>query len=250
MKIMIDTETKTMHLGGGSDRSLFTKESFELLSDLWLQVGWELKYPYTFTWLGLPILQIPEDMIRVQEVVFRLKPDVIVETGIAHGGSLAYYASLCKLIDHGHVIGIEKGLRCKEAIDAHPLATHITMIEGDSIAPEVVKLVHEMCKDQRVMVILDSNHGRQHVYKELQAYSDLIKPDYYIVACDGNLCDLADVPRGSPEWKWNNPKEAAKDFASSNPEFVIEEPRWPFNESKLSRNVTYWPSAWLRRQGA
>jgi len=244
MRMIIDTEARTIN-----GEPLYSKESFELLSDLWLKVGWELKLPYTYTWLGFPVLQLPDDLIRIQEVIVRLKPDVIVETGIAHGGSLIYYASLCKIMGHGRVIGIEKGLRCRSKIEAHPLSYYISMIEGDSVDPQIVRMVHQMCHGLRVMVILDSNHERHHVYSELMAYSDLIAPGYYIVACDGNLRDLADVPRGSIEWKWNNPQEAAKDFACRNPQFVIEEPSWPFNESQLSSNVTYWPSAWLRRQG-
>jgi cephalosporin hydroxylase len=242
MKIEIDTDARTLN-----GEPLYSKQSFELLSDLWLKVGWDLKYPYTFSWMGLPILQIPEDMIRMQEVIWRLKPDVIVETGVAHGGSLVYYASLCESMGHGCVIGVEKGLRCLDAIRSSPMSHRITVIEGSSTAPDVVRLVREMCIGQTVLVILDSDHSRDHVYRELEAYSGLIKPGYYIVASDGNMADLADVPRGSPEWKWNNPQEAARLFACRNPQFVIEEPNWPFNESVLSKNVTYWPSAWLRR---
>lgn len=228
-------------------RPLYSKESFELLSDLWLRVGWQLKVPYTYSWMGFPILQIPEDMIRIQEVIYRLKPDVIVETGVAHGGSLIYYASLCKILGHGRVIGIEKGLRCREAIQRHPLGEYITLFEGSSTDPRIVNLIHHACQGETVMVILDSDHSKAHVAKELEAYHDLIRSGFYIVATDGNMQDLADVPRGTPEWKWNNPQEAAKEFACRHSEFVIEQPSWPFNESKLDRNITYWPSAWLRR---
>lgn len=96
-------------------------------------------------------------------------------------------------------------------------------------------------------MILDSNHSKEHVARELEAYHDMIEPGSYIVATDGNMRDLAEVPRGRKEWKWNNPQEAAIEFASRHPEFVIEQPAWPFNESWLTKNVTYWPSAWLRR---
>jgi cephalosporin hydroxylase len=245
MRLTIDTKLRLIN-----DRPLYSKESFELLSDLWLQVGWELKYPYTFSWMGLPILQIPEDMVRMQEVIFRLKPDIIVETGVAHGGSLAYYASLCKAIGGGRVIGIEKGLRCRVAIQEHELASFITLIEGDSVAPDVVDAVHHQCADQKVLVVLDSDHSRQHVARELAAYHALIRPGFYIVACDGNMRDLAEVPRGNRKWRFDNPQEAAREFAQKNRQFVIEDPPWPFNESQLSKPVTYWPSAWLRRLGA
>ncbi len=246
MRIVLDTREKTCHIDG-APMPLYSKEAFQLLSDLWLQVGWELKYPYTFSWMGMPILQIPEDMIRIQEVIFRLKPDVIVETGVAMGGSMIYYASLCKIMGHGKVIGIEKGLRCRDEVEMHPLGNLITLIEGDSTALPVVAEVYRMCKGKKVLVVLDSDHSKAHVAKELEAYHGLIQPGFYIVAADGNMCDLADAPRGSPEWKWNNPQEAAKEFAISHSEFVIEQPNWPFNESQLSRNITYWPSAWLRR---
>lgn len=245
MRFTIDTKLRTLN-----GEPLYSKESFELLSDLWLQVGWELKYPYTFSWMGLPILQIPEDMIRMQEVVWRLRPWVIVETGVAHGGSLVYYASLLQALGGGRVIGVEKGLRCRAAIAAHPLESFITLIEGDSVDPQVVDAVRMMCEGHKTLVILDSDHSRAHVAKELAAYHPLIQPGFYIVACDGNLCDLADVPRGKRQWRWDNPKTAAIEFAAKHPEFVIEEPPWPFNESELTRSVTYWPSAWLCRQGA
>ena len=237
-------DTQNMTLDG---KTLYSKESFEQLSALWLKVGWELKVPYTYSWLGFPILQIPDDMIRMQEVIFRLKPDVIVETGVAHGGSLIYYASLCKIIGKGRVIGIEKGLRCREQIEAHELAPLIRLVEGDSTAPEIVAFVHALCAGMKTLVILDSDHSKLHVAKELEAYHDLIQSGFYIVATDGNMADLADVPRGSPEWKWNNPQEAAKEFAVKHPEFSVETPAWPFNESKLDKPITYWPSAWLRR---
>jgi cephalosporin hydroxylase len=246
MKIAIDTDAKRLVVDGEL-LPLYSKRAFELLSDLWLKVGWELKYPYTFSWLGFPILQIPEDMLRIQEVIFRLKPDVIVETGVAHGGSMIYYASLCKVMGHGRVIGIEKGLRCREAIEAHELSPYIELIEGSSTDPLIVGQVSVACEGQRVLMILDSDHSKAHVARELECYHPIIAPGSYIVASDGNMADLHDVPRGSPEWKWNNPQEAAREFAARHPEFTIEQPAWPFNESALSKNVTYWPSAFLRR---
>lgn len=245
MRFTIDTKLRTLN-----DAPLYSKESFEQLTDLWVKVGWQLKYVYSFTWMGLPVLQLPEDLVRMQEVIFRLKPDVIVETGVAHGGSLVYYASLCKAIGQGRVIGIEKGLRCRAAIAAHELAPFITLVEGDSVDPAVVDAVRMMCEGHKTLVILDSDHSRAHVAKELAAYHPLIQPRFYIVACDGNLCDLAEVPRGKRQWKWDNPKTAAIEFAAKHPEFVIEEPPWPFNESELSKPTTYWPSAWLCRQEA
>jgi cephalosporin hydroxylase len=248
MKITIDTEAKTLTLyDDAHTMPLYCASAFEALSKLWLQVGWNQKYPYTFSWLGFPILQIPEDMIRMAEVIWRLKPDLIIETGVAHGGSAIFYASLCRLIGNGHVIGIEKGLRCKAKVNRHPLGALIKLIEGDSVGAEVVDYVHGLARNKRVLVILDSNHSKAHVAAELEAYHDLIQPGSYIVATDGNMRDLAHVPRGNPAWHLDNPQAAAWEFAERHPEFEIEQPVWPFNESELTRNVTYWPNAWLKR---
>jgi cephalosporin hydroxylase len=230
---------------------LYSKRAFELLSDIWVKVGWDQKYTYTFTWLGRPIIQLPEDMIRAQEVIYRVQPDVIIEIGVAHGGSLVYYASLYKVIGKGRVIGVDIEVRPhnRRAIEAHPLFPLITLVEGNSIAPETVRQVKSLIKPgEAVMVFLDSCHTKQHVLAELEAYHDLVTPGSYIVATDGIMKDLYDVPRGSPEWVWDNPAAAAVEFAKNHPEFEIEQPAWPFNESELSVNVTHWPGAWLRRK--
>ena len=179
-----------------------------------------------------------------------MQPDVIIETGVAHGGSLIFYASLCKLLGRGRVIGIDIEIRPhnRAAIEQHELFPLITLIEGSSTAPDVVEKVHSLIKPgEKVLVILDSNHTRQHVRKELESYHSLVSPGSYIVATDGIAKDLADVPRGNPDWKTDHPAAAAEEFAAQHPEFSIEQPPWPFNESELSQNVTHWPSAWLKR---
>jgi cephalosporin hydroxylase len=253
MKITLDTEQKTLEILDGAQKralSLYSPEAFEALSRQWLRVGWSLKYTYGFTWLGRPVIQLPEDMIRIQEVIWRLRPDVIIETGVAHGGSLVYYASLCQLMERGRVIGIDLEIRPhnRKAIEAHPLSPRMTLIEGDSTAPDVVARARAMLNPgDRVLVILDSCHTKQHVLKELESYHEFVTPGSYIVATDGLMCDLADVPRGSPEWASDNPKAAAEEFARRHSEFNIEPPAQPFNESPLSRPVTHWPGAWLRR---
>lgn len=229
------------------NQDLYTKAGFEALTKDWLKAGWELKIPYTYSWMGFPILQIPDDMVRMQEVIFRLRPEIIVETGVAHGGSMVFYASLCRLMGTGRVIGVEKGLRCREAVEASPVGSLITLIEGSSTSPEIVDAVWQQCVGRRVLFILDSDHSRAHVAAELEAYHGLIQPGMYIVAADGNMEDLAEVPRGNPAWKWDNPQQAALEFVRTHPEFTIEQPEWPFNESELDSNVTYWPNAWLKR---
>ncbi|MHC5009849.1 MAG: cephalosporin hydroxylase family protein [Planctomycetota bacterium] len=254
MKLTIDTTARTLTHEDGPERSvlpLYSKEAFERLSAEWLRVGWNERYTYTFSWMGRPIIQLPEDMIRTQEVIWSVRPDVIVETGVAHGGSLVYYASLFEAMGSGRVIGVDIEIRPsnREAVESHPLSHRITLVEGDSVAPDVVASVAGRIQaDERVLVILDSNHTRAHVAAELEAYHRLVSPGSYLVATDGIMRDLSDVPRGDPGWKTDHPAAAAEAFAAAHDEFVLEPPPWPFNESALDANVTHWPSAWLRRR--
>ncbi len=254
MKLIIDTDNKTLtreENGNSVELPLYSKKSFEEISRQWVRVGWNEKYQYSFSWMGRPIIQLPEDMIRTQEVIWRVKPDVIIETGIAHGGSLIYNASLCKAMGKGRVIGVDIEIRPhnRAAVEAHPMAELITMIEGSSTAPDIVSKVKSLVKPgETVLVILDSNHTKQHVADELEAYHDLVTPGSYIVATDGIMNDLADVPRGEADWTWNHPTDAATEFAAAHSDFVVEQPVWPFNESELSENITHWPGAWLRKR--
>lgn len=257
MKLTIDTNAQSLVVdeGGESRRlPLYSREAFELISEQWLRVGWNEKYTYTFSWLGRPIIQLPEDMIRAQEVVFSLRPDVIVEAGVAHGGSLIFYASICKLLGRGRVIGVDIEIRPhnRAAIEAHPLYSLITLIEGSSIAPEIVGAVKsEIGGDEKVMVVLDSNHSRDHVRQELEAYSDLVSPGSYILVQDGIMSYLTDVPRGDPGWRDDSPLPAVAEFLAEHPEFIVSAPDWPFNESQLKSAVTHSPGGWLlRRAGA
>jgi cephalosporin hydroxylase len=254
MKLIVDTEAKTLteeENGKVCHFDLYSKEAFERLSRQWVRVGWNQKYQYTFSWMGRPIIQLPEDMIRMQEVIYRVKPDVIIETGVAHGGSLIYYASLFKAMGKGRVIGIDIEIRPhnRKAIEAHELSSCITLVEGSSTAPDIVEKVKGMVKpDETVLVILDSNHTKQHVAHELDAYYAMVTPGSYIVATDGVMLDLHDVPRGAPDWEWNHPTAAAAEFAKQHPDFALEQPAWPFCESELMENITHWPGAWLRKK--
>jgi cephalosporin hydroxylase len=254
MKLTIDTIAKLLLVeedGRKQQLALYSDQAFELISHQWLKIGWNQRYPYTFSWLGRPIIQIPEDVLRIQEVIFRVKPQVIIETGVAHGGSLVLYASLFKAMGiDGRVIGVDVEIRPhnRKAIEEHLLAPVITLIEGDSVAPETVERVTSLVKPgERVLVILDSCHTRDHVSKELAAYHGLVTPGSYIVATDGSMRDLVDVPLGRPDWVNDNPSRAAEEFASAHPEFVLEQPAWDFNESTLRKNITHWPNAFLRR---
>lgn len=250
MKILIDTDNKSINIDDKQNMELYSKESFELLSDLWLKIGWNQKYVYTFSWLGRPIIQLPEDAMRIQEVIYRIKPDVIIETGVAHGGSLIFYAGLCKIMEKGRIVGIDIEIRPhnRKSIEEHELFEYITLIEGSSTDENIVNQVKSLINPgEKVLVILDSCHTREHVLKELQLYSDIVNKDSYIVATDGSMKDLYDVPRGQAEWKTENPTQAAIDFVKENDDFVIEQPAWPFNESNLDKNITHWPGAYLRK---
>lgn len=253
MKLIIDTkEGKLIQEIEGDRRILgfYTDEAFELISELWLKVAWNQKYSYTFTWMGRPVIQIPEDMIRVQEVIYRVKPDVIVETGIAHGGSLVFYASLCKAMGKGRVIGIDIEIRPhnRRAIETHELSPLVTLVEGSSIASEVIERVKSFIKPpESALVILDSSHKKEHVLKELEGYHDLVTSGSYIIATDGIIKDLVGVPRAKEEWAWDNPGAAVVEFIKKHPEFVVEEPVWSFNESELKKRITQWPEAFLKR---
>ena len=151
--------------------------------------------------MGRPVIQLPEDMLRIQEVIHVVRPDVIVETGVAHGGSLVFYASLLKAMDKGRVIGIDVEIRPhnRRAIEAHPLAERIALVEGSSIDPAVVDRVAGMiAPNEAVLVLLDSCHTKAHVAAELEAYGRLVTPGSYIVATDGIMHDLAGAAAPPP----------------------------------------------------
>lgn len=227
-----------------------TPEAFELVSDLWLRLGWDTKYVYGFTWMGRPVIQLPEDLVRFQEVVYRVRPDVILETGIAHGGSLVFSASLCRAMGHGCVVGVDIEVRPhnREAIEAHELYDLIDMVEGNSVSPEIVQEVRSRIpQDACVLAVLDSNHSKEHVLAELYAYAPLISVGSYIIAADGIMADVVGAPRTSQDWRWNNPREAVAEFLAGNPDFVEDPPEPEFNEGMITAAVTYWSGGWLRR---
>jgi cephalosporin hydroxylase len=253
MKLVIDTVARTVTAEtptGREEHPLDSPAAFRLISDQWLAVGWTQKYSYSFTWLGRPLIQLPEDVLRIQEVIHQVKPDVIVETGVAHGGSLIFYASLCKATDRGRVIGVDIEIRPhnRAAIEAHPLANYITLVEGSSTDAATVGRVKSLIRPgERVLVVLDSNHSKGHVLAELEAYAPLVTPGSYIVATDGIMALVAGRPGSKPGWEWDNPSEAARAFAARNPAFALEDPPFLFNEGTITDRVTHWPSAYLRR---
>jgi cephalosporin hydroxylase len=253
VKVTVDTAAASVHVeddNGCRDLPLASAEAFEVVSDVWLRAGWDVKYVYSFTWLGRPIIQLPEDMFRLQEVIYRVKPDVILETGIAHGGALIYYAGLCALMGHGRVVGVDVEIRPanRAAIESHPLISLITLIEGDSTTTATVDKVSTIVRPgERVMVLLDSAHDKAHVLAELDAYAPLVSPGSYIIAMDGIMGKLVGAPRSKSDWAENNPRQAVLEWLKDHREFIPEEPPFAFNEGLVRRRVTYWPDAYLRR---
>ena len=226
-------------------------EAFEIASRAWLRCGWDVKHLYSFTWLGRPMLQLPEDMIRLQELIWTVRPDVIVETGVAHGGSLVFAATLCRILNKGRVIGVERGLypENRTAIKEHILADLMTVIDGDSVAPETVAKVRaEIRPGETVLILLDSNHSKEHVLGELRAYAPLVSPGSYIIACDGIISDLVGAPRSSADWGENNAVVAAQLYLKENPAFRLAQPLFLFNESTVGKVPSYWKDGILRRQ--
>jgi cephalosporin hydroxylase len=254
VKVSLDTTSRTLHVedeGGARTMPLYSAEAFAVISRLWVKVGWTLKYTYTFSWMGRPVIQLPEDLVRIQELIFRVRPDVVVETGVAHGGSLVFYASLFRALGRGRVIGVDAEVRPsnRAAIEAHALAPLITLVEGDSVAPATVARVRAaLVPGERPLVVLDSSHTRAHVLAELEAYAPLVAPGSYAVVTDGIMADLHDVPRGQPGWRDDNPGAAAAEFARRHPEFALEEPSRVFDDGLVGPGrVTYWPGGFLRR---
>ncbi len=251
--IRIDTENAVVEVDtedGTASYPMASPEAFAAVSDAWLRCGWDNKYVYSFTWMGRPVIQMPEDLLRIQEVIYSVQPDVIVETGVAHGGSAIFYASLFKAMGKGRVVGVDVEIRPhnRKAIEAHALFELITLIEGSSIDPSIIERVKQELKpSDRVLVILDSKHTKDHVLAELDAYSEMVSKDSYLVVQDGCMQWAAGAPRSGSDWSWNNPVEAVREFVGRNPDFAIQEPEFAFNEGQVERRVTYWPEGYLKR---
>lgn len=203
------------------------------------------KYSYNFNWMGRPIIQYPQDIVAMQEIIWEVKPDLIIETGIAHGGSIIFYASMLELIGNGEIIGIDIDIRehNKKEIESHSMFKRITMIQGSSISPDVVNHVRKIAETKsRIMVILDSNHTHDHVKYELELYSDFVSKDSYLVVFDTIVEDMPDEMFFDRPWgKGNNPKTAVWDFLKNNNKFEIDKTI----QDKLL--ITVSPDGYLKR---
>jgi len=220
------------------------------------------KYSYNFSWMGRPIIQYPQDIVAMQELIWSVKPDLVIETGIAHGGSLIFSASMlaqldmCDAIEGGtvlepskssrKVLGVDIDIRAhnREAIDAHPMASRIQMIQGSSIAPEIVQQVQKIAAGyERVLVCLDSNHTHEHALAELEAYAPLASEGSYCVVFDTIIEDLpADMYPDRPWGPGDNPKTAVWEYLKTHPEFEIDQ----LMNNKLL--ITVAPDGYLKRK--
>ena len=197
------------------------------LSIDWIVEAEKQRYTYNFTWMGRPIIQFPQDIIALQEIIWTVKPDLIIETGIAHGGSLIFSASMLELIGgDGVALGVDIDIRAhnRDAIEQHSMFKRIQMIEGSSIDPAVVDEVKRRAAGRsRVLLVLDSNHTHAHVLKELELYSPLVKTGSYVVVMDTAVEDMpADSFADRPWGKGDNPKTAVWQFLKSTDRFVID----------------------------
>jgi len=202
-------------------------KSLARISKKWFLGGYKYEYSYHFKWLGRPIIQYPQDMVAMQEIIWKVKPDLIIETGIAHGGSLILSASMLELIGKGSVLGVDIDIRehNRKEIKKHPLYNRIKMIQGSSVNKNVVKDVYQFAKSKkRIMVFLDSNHTHKHVLKELELYSPLVTKGSYLVVFDTIVDDMPDYYLKKNPWgKNNNPKSAVREFLKSNNRFRVDE---------------------------
>jgi cephalosporin hydroxylase len=203
------------------------------------------KYSYNFTWMGRPIIQYPQDIMAMQELIWEIKPDLIIETGIAHGGSIIYYASLLELIGKGEVLGIDIDIRKhnRDKIEEHPMYKRIHMLEGSSVSEEMIEKVKPFAKDKKtILVCLDSNHTHEHVLAELNLYAPFVTPGSYLIVFDTIVEDLPE--RYLPNRYWsigNNPKTAVHEFLKSNSDFEIDKTM----DNKLLISVN--PNGYLKR---
>jgi len=244
-------------------RSIASDSSLKDASDRFMQLSFRQKYSYNFSWLGRPIIQYPQDMTAIQELIWRIKPDLIIETGIAHGGSLILSASMlalldiCEAIESGQsidprtsrrkVLGVDIDIRShnRELIERHPMASRIQMIQGSSIASEVVESVKQIATNYKtILVCLDSNHTHNHVLAELEAYAPLTSKESYCVVFD---TVVEDMPAESfPDRPWgpgDNPKTAVWEYLKFHPEFVVDKSI----QHKLLISVA--PDGFLKRVG-
>ncbi|HEV2571055.1 MAG TPA: cephalosporin hydroxylase family protein [Beijerinckiaceae bacterium] len=227
--------------------ALAKDEEFRRLSNQWRAMALDRKYMNNFSWWSRPLIQLPGDMVAMQEIVLAVQPDIIVECGIAHGGAVLMYASLLEMLGKGEVVGVDVEIRAhnRQAIESHPMAKRVTLIEGSSTDVSTATKVKERVAGKKtVLVCLDSNHTHDHVLKELELYAPLVTSGSYCVVFDTFIEDMPDdfVWTDRPWSKGDNPKTAIHAYLKSHPEFEIDKSI----EDKVL--LTSAPDGFLRRK--
>ena len=228
---MADTDDREQYLENRKNKSIslgLDKKVFEQSKDLIYNLD-QYDYSYLWTWMGIPIIQLPADIMATQEVIWKTKPDIIIETGVARGGSVLFMASILEMMGNGQVIGVDIDIRKhnRESIESHPMSKRVTLIEGGSVDESILKQVRANIPDgARVMVVLDSDHSRDHVLEECRAYGPMVTKDCYMVVADtlvGHL-DEKDAPQNrSQVWfKGNDPLTALQDYMLESDRFEID----------------------------
>jgi cephalosporin hydroxylase len=250
MVITIDIQRKSLsvsEMGKTAEHDLYGADAYSILSREWLKLGWNLAHYQSVSWMGRQLLQLPDDALRIAELIWRLRPEVIVETGTYEGGSAIWFASLCRLMGHGRVISVDCRIRpgVREAIEAHT-AGLVTLIEKDSSAPETAATIRAMIQGhERVLVFLDSDHSRKHVEAELRNFAPLVSPGSYLIVADSNLSELADLPCGEAAWRSDNPAVAVEAFLQTHPEFRRDRPAPQCQGAVDFSEISYFPNTWL-----
>jgi len=210
----------------------------------WIDNVFDYEYVYHFRWLGRPIIQFPQDMVAVQELIWKIKPDFIIESGIARGGSLIFYASILELLNHGKIIGIDIDIRKHNRIEIenHTLFKRIKLIEGSSIDDSVIHKIKKIIKDKKkIMILLDSHHTEQHVLEELEKYSPFVRSGSYVVVFDTIIEDMKKHHSKNRPWNHgNNPKTAVSKFLKKNKRFKIDK------EIQKKLLITSCPDGYLK----
>jgi cephalosporin hydroxylase len=204
---------------------VYSAEGFRELTRLWIKAGWQRKLSYELTWLGVPIIQLAEDILMMQELLYKIRPAVVVETGVAHGGSAILYASILELLGRGRVVGVDVEIRKynRLAIQAHPMSSRITLVDGSSTDESTFVRVQEIVAgEEPVLVALDSNHSRDHVLRELELYSRLVSPGSYAIVFDTVMDLVADTPNGKSDWNLTGAGAGLRAFLETHPEFEID----------------------------
>jgi len=226
-------------------RSLQQDKDVQALSRIWVREIARHRYAYNFSWLGRPLIQFPQDMVAIQELIWKIRPEVIIETGVAHGGSLIFSASMLELLgEDGFVVGVDIDIRAhnRAEIEKHPLSKRIKLVQGSSIDEGIAAQVRELVAGKkRVLVILDSNHTHEHVLEELRLYSPLVRAGSYLLVYDTLIEDMpADLVGDRPWGPGNNPKTAVWEFLKTCPRFAIDK------EIEAKLLITVAPDGYLK----